>query len=88
VMMPAPQQGAALPPPPPPQPVEKVWHVADNGKTKGPYSRAKMGRMADEGALTRETLVWTAGQEGWKPADEVSELAQLFTVQPPPLPQG
>lgn len=45
-----------------------------------------MGRMAAEGALTRTSMVWTQGQDGWKSADEVDELAQLFTVMPPPPP--
>ncbi len=74
---------AAVPPPPP---VEKVWHVARDGQTEGPYSRATMGRMAADGSLTRETHVWTAGQDGWKTADEVAELATLFTILPPPPP--
>lgn len=81
---PAPQAAAAAPPPPPP--VEHVWHIAEAGKTHGPYSKARLGRMAQEQSLTRETLVWTAGQDGWKPAGDVDELAQLFTVMPPPPP--
>jgi membrane protease subunit (stomatin/prohibitin family) len=79
--------GAAQPhPAPPPPPPEKVWHLAENGATRGPFSRADLGRMAGEGALTRETLVWTPGAEGWTPAAEYAELAQLFTVAPPPPP--
>ena len=72
-------------PPPPPQP-EHVWHIAENGETRGPYSRAAMGRMATSGDLTRQTQVWTAGQDGWIRAGDVTELAQLFTVMPPPPP--
>jgi hypothetical protein len=72
--------------PPPPPPVEHVWHIAENGATDGPFSRADMGRMAQQGRLKRETLVWTPVQDGWLPADDVSELAQLFTVMPPPPP--
>ncbi len=72
-------------PPPPPQP-EHVWHIAEKGETRGPYSRAAMGRMAAKGELTREALVWTAGQDGWMRAGDVTELAQLFTVMPPPPP--
>jgi len=71
---------------PPPPPVEHVWHVAENGETKGPFSKAALGRMATDGALTRETYVWTAGQDGWMKAEDVMELAQLFTVLPPPPP--
>ncbi len=83
---PAAAQPAAPVAPPPPPPVEHVWHIAENGQTTGPYSKARMGRMAQEGGLTRTTLVWTPGQDGWKAAGDVAELAQLFTILPPPPP--
>ncbi|MCH2249450.1 MAG: SPFH domain-containing protein [Cognatishimia sp.] len=79
---------AAAAPAPPPPPVEHVWHIAENGQTSGPFSKARLGRMAEEGGLTRETYVWTAGQDGWKKAEDVAELAQLFTIMPPPPPPG
>lgn len=79
----APQQAPAAPPPPP---VEHVWHIAEAGQTRGPFSKAALGRMATEGTLTRQTHVWTQGQDGWMRAGEVGELAQLFTVLPPPPP--
>ncbi|MEX1235061.1 MAG: SPFH domain-containing protein [Roseovarius sp.] len=72
-------------PPPPPAP-ERVWHIAEHGETRGPFSRAAMGRMASKGELARGTMVWTAGQDGWLPAEDIAELAQLFTVLPPPPP--
>ena len=78
-------QAAAVPPPPP---VEHVWHTAENGQTKGPFSKADLGRMASAGELKRETYVWTQGQDGWKKAEDVAELAQLFPVMPPPPPPG
>jgi membrane protease subunit (stomatin/prohibitin family) len=78
---PAPQ--SVMPPPPP---VEHVWHVAEGEETTGPFSKAAMGRKAADGTLTRETYVWTPGQDGWKKAEDVLELAQLFTILPPPLP--
>ncbi|EEX10028.1 antifreeze protein, type I [Ruegeria lacuscaerulensis ITI-1157] len=81
----APLAAAHVAPPPPP-PVEHVWHIAVDGQTSGPYSKAKMGRMASEGEITRDTFVWTPGQDGWKKAGEVQELAQLFTILPPPPP--
>jgi len=82
----APQQAAPQAAPPPPPPVEHVWHVAENGETKGPFSKANMGRMVTAGELTRESHVWTAGQDGWLKAEDVRDLAQLFTVLPPPPP--
>jgi len=85
---PAPQAAAPTVPQvaPPPPPVEHVWHTAEGGKTSGPFSKASMGRMVAEGGLTRDTFVWTPGQDGWKRAEDVTELAQLFTVLPPPPP--
>ena len=76
----------SAPPAPPPPPVEHVWHIAENGQTSGPFSKASMGRMVTDGKLTRDSLVWTAGQDGWKPAGEVTELVHLFTIMPPPPP--
>jgi len=87
-MQPTAQQAApqAAPMAPPPPPVEHVWHIAEGGETKGPFSKADMGKMASSGELTRETYVWTPGQDGWLHADDVAELAQLFTILPPPPP--
>jgi len=82
------QAAPAAAPVPPPPPFEHVWHIAEGGETKGPFSKASLGRMATEGGLTRETYVWTAGQDGWMKAGDVAELAQLFTVLPPPPPPG
>ena len=83
---PAPAASAAVAPPP--SPVEKVWHIAVDGKTSGPFSRAELGRMAEAGKLARDTHVWTVGLDGWKTAGELDELAQLFTVLPPPPPMA
>jgi hypothetical protein len=83
---PAPSQTSAVPPAPPQASPDTVWHIADNGQTSGPFSTAAMGRKVNDGSLTRETMVWTPGQDGWKPAGEVTPLARLFTIQPPPPP--
>ncbi len=72
--------------PPPPPPPEKLWHTAEGGATNGPFSRSHLGRMITDGKFSRDTQVWTAGQDGWKPAGEIAELAQLFTIAPPPPP--
>ena len=75
--------------PPPPPPAEAQWHVAENGQTKGPFGSGDLSRMAREGTLTRDSLVWTAGQDGWTKAGEVSALASVFAqVPPPPPPAG
>ena len=78
--------GGMVTPPPPPPPVEHVWHLADGTNVKGPYSKAKLGRMASSGDFTRDSYVWTEGQDGWMRAEDVQELARLFTILPPPPP--
>ncbi|CAM4407430.1 SPFH domain-containing protein [Palleronia rufa] len=75
----------AAPPPPPPAP-ERVWHIAAEGRTSGPFSTARLGRMVAEGTLSRDSLVWTQGQDGWMRAEDLADLARLFTVMPPPPP--
>ncbi|WP_411890823.1 SPFH domain-containing protein [Yoonia sp. SDW83-1] len=72
--------------PPPPPPVEHVWHIAEGGEVSGPFSKAAMGRKVTDGSLNRDSMVWTQGQDGWMRAEDVAELAQLFTVMPPPPP--
>ena len=76
---------AAAPSPPPPPPAAKVWHVAVNGATSGPFGAAELAAMAASAALTRGSQVWTAGQDGWKAAAE-TELQSLFAMAPPPPP--
>jgi membrane protease subunit (stomatin/prohibitin family) len=81
----APAAAQAAPPPPPPPPAAKAWHVAENGATKGPFAEAELAAMVAAGTLGRATQVWTAGQDGWKPAGE-TELARHFAMVPPPPP--
>jgi hypothetical protein len=62
---------------------QPVWHVAEDGQTKGPLTLdgllgALVGRQDPGGAM-----VWRAGLEAWKPAREVAELAGQL---PPPIP--
>lgn len=83
------QPGAAAAPPPPPPPppaAAKVWHLAVDGSTLGPFGESDLARMAGEGRLTRATMVWTAGQDGWKMAAD-TELARVLDQVPPPPPK-
>ena len=78
-----PAAAAAAPPPPPPAAI--AWHLAENGATKGPFTEGDLAQMAASGGLTAATQVWTAGQDGWKPAGETA-LARLLSMLPPPPP--
>jgi hypothetical protein len=79
--------GQAAAPPPPPPPAGVQWHMAENGATKGPFSEADLAALVASGALTRGTMVWSAGMEGWKPAADTA-LSRLFAQVPPPPPAG
>lgn len=81
----APQPAAATPPP---IPAEPLWHLALDGAASGPFTRAQLETLRDQGRLTRDTLAWTEGQESWQRADDQPALATLFSALPPPLPQG
>lgn len=81
----APAAAQSAPPPPPPPVASTLWHVAENGATKGPFDEATLAAMAQSGALGRGAMVWTAGQDGWKAAAETA-LKKLFDAVPPPPP--
>lgn len=81
----APPAAAAAAAPPPPPPVTAVWHLAENGATKGPFDEATLFGMATSGQFTPASLVWTAGQDGWKAASDTA-LNRLFDAAPPPPP--
>ena len=86
--VPASAPAPAAAPAPPPPPAEHVWHIAAGGETRGPFSKAALGRMVGEGSFSRDTYVWTPGQDGWQRAEDVQDLARLFTIAPPPPPPG
>lgn len=53
------------------------WYAAFGGRPRGPYSRAELELLADQGRVRSSTLVWRPGFESWhrvrgegKPNDE------------------
>ena len=78
---------APTPPAPPATPASPVWHIAANGETQGPFDTATLAQMAAKGSLTAASLVWTAGQDGWKAAGTTA-LNTLLAQLPPPPPKG
>jgi membrane protease subunit (stomatin/prohibitin family) len=81
-------QAGAVGTAPPPPPGAAAWHIAVNGQTQGPFSAQQMAQGATAGQVTRETLVWTNGLDGWLPAGDVPQLQELFAsaAAPPPPP--
>ncbi|RWX00328.1 SPFH domain-containing protein [Flavobacterium cerinum] len=71
---------------PPPLPVEAKYFIALNNQQSGPFSLIQLIEMTKTGQLTKETLVWSHGMTGWENAETVTELQNIFTQTPPPLP--
>ncbi len=71
-------------PPPPPPSVQ--YFIAVNGAQTGPFTELVMGQMIQQGSLKKETMIWKNGMVAWASADQVAEIAKLFTTVPPPLP--
>jgi membrane protease subunit (stomatin/prohibitin family) len=73
---------------PPPLPAAAPFYAAYDGAQAGPFAAEALCADVASGRLTRDTLVWRQGMEGWTAAGEVPELAGLFGAAPPPLPRG
>ncbi|BCS98577.1 hypothetical protein DSLASN_42090 [Desulfoluna limicola] len=81
----APSTGDAAPPPLPQQEVVK-YYLGIGGEQKGPFSPKIIEEMIRDKTVTRETLVWRKGMDGWEKAANVAELKALLDEGPPPLP--
>lgn len=79
----APAGSAGSPPPPPPV---SAWHVATGGQTSGPYSLNQLAAKISTGEVNGQTMVWTAGMQGWSPAAGVPQLASYLQASTPPPP--
>ena len=78
------QQSAAAPPP---MPQATQFYYALNGAQAGPVGYAQLQSLFASRSINKETLVWKAGMDGWKPLKEVEELKGfLGSNTPPPLP--
>ena len=79
---------AQTPPPPPGAPSGRVWHVAENGATKGPFPEDRLAEMISAGDVTGDSWLWTPGGPDWRRARDIPELADLMSATPPPPPAG
>lgn len=70
---------------PPPPPIIQFF-VAVNGQQQGPFDLPTLQQMAQQGSFTKQTLVWKQGMANWASAEQVNELASVFTSVPPPMP--
>ncbi len=71
---------------PPPPPAMTQYFVAVNGAQTGPFTEQVMGQMIQQGSLKKDSMIWKNGMAAWMTAEQVAEIAKLFTAVPPPLP--
>jgi hypothetical protein len=57
------------------------WHYTRDGKTFGPFSRARLQQLAAEGKLRRTDLFWKDGMREWKRPEDIKGLFSPF-VEP------
>jgi hypothetical protein len=44
---------------------DDVWFAAIDGRARGPFTRAELAQLADEGRVRGRTLVWRPGMPAW-----------------------
>jgi predicted Zn finger-like uncharacterized protein len=72
---------------------DDAWYVAINGVPVGPIKISEVRRKASLGAVTEDSLVWQEGQDEWRPARQLPDLAAIIreaatsgrtSITPPP----
>lgn len=66
-----------------------MWYFTQEGQQQGPVSDEQIKRMARDGSLGKEDLVWREGMASWQPAGEVAGFdftapAPVIVTPPPP----
>jgi hypothetical protein len=61
--------------------MEQKYFINEKGERKGPFSLEELKNQDIE----RSTMIWTEGLDGWKKAEEISDLKDLISLIPPPV---
>lgn len=61
------------------------WYIFSGNERSGPYSKKQMYEMANNGLVSRGTMVWKAGMIEWVKI-ELSELNGVLIRTMPPIP--
>ena len=64
---------------------EKLYHIAIDDTSKGPYDSRAIEEYISKGIIKEETLVWREGLSDWIEAKD--EFKKYFKTTPPPLPK-
>ena len=70
---------------PPPPPTE-TYFISLKGQQSGPFTIDQLKQFAQSGQFTKNHHVWKEGMASWELASNISDLATIFSVVPPPPP--
>jgi hypothetical protein len=54
------------------------WYLDRDHTQRGPVGDDEFVRLVRQGAITRETMMWTAGMSEWRAAGQVASVVPLF----------
>jgi len=72
---------------PPALPGAPAYYAGLSGQQQGPFDANALRAKIIAGEITRDTLLWIPGMAQWAPGAQIPELAALFALVPPPLPE-
>lgn len=72
----------------PPSIPNKLYYIAVNGRSNGPYDINTLQQMSFSGQFSGDSLVWTKGMSEWVKANTVDELKQILVNDMPPIPEN
>lgn len=83
----------------PPEGSPSAWYHLEGGEPAGPVGYASIAERVLDGTLGPEDLVWSTGDDAWRPVEQVSELRPLLRgdeegigpaadASPPPPPES
>lgn len=62
-----------------------IYYVALNGTQVGPLNDSEMMQLISQQKVTKDTLCWMPGMNGWQPIEQVPAVLKLIALTPPPL---
>ncbi len=62
-----------------------IYYVAIEGKQAGPFNESEMMQLVSLRKISKETLAWTPGMNGWQPIENIPSILKLIALTPPPL---